>query len=49
MLRTNNSSISIADLACELGFYDQSHFTHEFKQVIGITPGQFRNKIKNEP
>ena len=24
------------------GFCDQSQFTHHFKRVVGVTPGQFR-------
>jgi transcriptional regulator GlxA family with amidase domain len=29
---------STANLAAELGFYDQSHFIREFSAVIGLTP-----------
>ena len=32
---------SIADTACQTGFADQSHMTHRFKRVFGITPGQY--------
>ena len=27
----------------ERGFSDQSHFSKFFKEVIGLTPGQYRN------
>ncbi len=33
--------LSIADVAYETGFVDQSHFTKAFKKVIGVTPGQY--------
>lgn len=33
---------TLAELAVEAGFYDQSHFTRAFKEVIGVTPGRFR-------
>ncbi|MBX3621588.1 MAG: AraC family transcriptional regulator [Rhizobacter sp.] len=31
-----------ADLAAEGGFYDQSHLIHEFRDLCGCTPGDFR-------
>jgi AraC-like DNA-binding protein len=34
-----------ADVAFSTGFADQSHFTHRFKRLIGVTPGQYVNKI----
>ena len=33
---------SIAQVAAETGFVDQSHFTRHFKRFIGVTPGQYR-------
>jgi AraC family transcriptional regulator len=33
---------SLADLALEAGFADQSHCTRVFKRVTGMTPGAFR-------
>ena len=32
---------SIASVALDVGFVDQSHFTRSFKRVIGLTPGDF--------
>jgi AraC-like DNA-binding protein len=31
----------LADVAAEVGFSSQSHLTHRFKQIIGVTPGQY--------
>jgi AraC-like DNA-binding protein len=34
---------SIVEVALRTGFCDQSQFTKRFKQLVGTTPGQFRN------
>jgi AraC-like DNA-binding protein len=31
-----------AEVAQELGFYDQSHFQNAFKQRVATTPGHYR-------
>ena len=37
---------SISAAALETGFVDQSHLARNFKQVLGFTPGQFRNFVQ---
>ena len=37
-----NSDRTIADIACETGFYDHSHFTRTFKRIVGVSPGKYR-------
>ncbi len=39
-----NSSESIARIAVDFGFCDQSAFTQRFKKQIGLTPHQFRER-----
>jgi AraC family transcriptional regulator len=34
--------LSLAEVAARAGFSDQSQFTHHFKRLVGVTPGQFR-------
>jgi AraC-like DNA-binding protein len=34
---------SILQISAQLGFYDQSHFTKTFKQLVGVPPSSFRN------
>jgi AraC family transcriptional regulator len=36
------SDLSIADVAIQAGFYDQSHFGYHFKRHFGVTPAAFR-------
>lgn len=38
--------VSISQIAYQLGFADQSHFTHRFKQFQGVTPGQYRRSVQ---
>lgn len=35
------AGMSTASVAAETGFADQSHFSHHFIQVSGVTPGQY--------
>ena len=34
--------ISLADIAANIGFYDQSYFNKVFKKITGITPKKFK-------
>lgn len=38
---------SLARVATELGFSDQSHFTREFRRIHGETPLAYRNRFKS--
>ena len=33
---------TVATIAAEVGFYDQSHFSNTFKRVTGQTPSEYR-------
>ena len=39
--------IDLADTAHEVGFADQSHLNRHFKGITGITPGVFRNFLRD--
>jgi AraC-like DNA-binding protein len=40
----NTTQKSIAEIAVEAGFYDQSHFTKRFRKATGMTPLAFRKQ-----
>lgn len=42
----HSSALPISDIAQALGFSDQSHFTRRFRDVEGVSPGQFRRQMK---
>jgi len=37
---------ALADMAADLGYTDQAHFTHDFRTVTGMTPGEY---LKDQP
>jgi AraC family transcriptional regulator len=39
--------LSLAEIALSAGFCDQSQFSHHFKRLVGLTPGQFRFTAKS--
>src|SRR5262249_31553080 len=43
LLQTGGDA-SLAEVAAHAGFSDQSQFTHHFKRLVGVTPGQFRGR-----
>ena len=42
-LRSTDSSM--AQIANECGYYDQSAFTRQFRRVVGMSPGAYRSSI----
>jgi AraC family transcriptional regulator len=40
------SDLALAEVAAHVGFSDQSQFTHHFKRLLGVTPGQFRTPAR---
>ena len=45
-LLQTGGGFSLAEVAAQNGFSDQSQFTHHFKRLVGVTPGQFRTPAK---
>jgi AraC family transcriptional regulator len=40
------TGLSLAEVAACAGFSDQSQFSHHFKRLVGVTPGQFRTPAR---
>ncbi len=38
----------LSELAYELGYYDQAHFNHEFKEMLGSTPIEYLKMLKEK-
>jgi AraC-like DNA-binding protein len=43
------SDRTIADVAADCGYYDQSQLTRQFRRVIGVTPRDYRAHRPGEP
>jgi len=42
----STTSLSITEIAVEVGFNDQSHLHRHFKRTVGLTPRQYRKQLK---
>ena len=40
------AGLPLAEVAAHAGFSDQSQFSHHFKRLVGVTPGQFRTPAR---
>jgi AraC family transcriptional regulator len=47
-LLQTDSACSLAEVATHAGFSDQSQFSHHFKRLLGVTPGQFRMRVRTD-
>ena len=44
--KLRDDGLSLADVAMECGFSDQSHLTRVFRQAVGVSPGAWRRDVK---
>jgi AraC-like DNA-binding protein len=42
-----NRDTDWAQLAVDLGYYDQSHFIKDFKSIVGQTPAEYQKEVKS--
>ena len=45
-LLQTKTGLSLAEVAADTGFSDQSQFSHHFKRLVGVTPGRFRTPAR---
>lgn len=41
-IQTTSSSTNLTDIAYQLNYFDQAHFIHDFKEMTGMTPKEYR-------
>ncbi|MCQ1996839.1 helix-turn-helix domain-containing protein [Arthrobacter sp. zg-Y1171] len=44
----DNTELSIADVAADLGYADQAHLANAFREVLGFTPSGYRHSASRE-
>src|SRR5262245_24840880 len=42
------TDLALAEVAAHAGFSDQSQLSHHFKRLVGVTPGQFRTRVRTD-
>ena len=42
------SDLAISDVALRVGMYDLNYYSRVFKQIIGMTPSQYRNMMREK-
>jgi AraC family transcriptional regulator len=42
----HNPDVSLTALAQDCGYSDQPHFNHDFRQYMGITPGEYAEMFR---
>ena len=47
-LLQTGTDFSLAEVAAHAGFSDQSQLSHHFKRTVGVTPGQFRTRVRTD-
>lgn len=40
---------TLTDLAVRHGWYDQAHFTRDFTALVGVSPGEYRDRLRAAP
>jgi AraC-like DNA-binding protein len=45
----SGAKLDWADIACQCGYFDQSHFVHDFQAFAGLTPSIFLERRTNDP
>jgi AraC-like DNA-binding protein len=43
-----DAAVPICDVSAAVGYADQSHLTHRFKRLLGITPAQYARRQRRE-
>lgn len=44
--RLESTDLALATIASECGYYDQSAFTKQFQQAVGMAPGAYRAEVR---
>ena len=43
-----NTDIPVKDIVAQIGYIDAANFVRKFKGYEGITPGQYREKMRKK-
>jgi AraC family transcriptional regulator len=44
--KLSETNAAIATIAAETGFFDQAHFSHQFKAMVGHSPLRYRQLLR---
>lgn len=40
---------TVTEVAFEVGYTDPNYFSSAFKRVVGVNPGRYRRKVRQNP
>ena len=44
---SDGEAVNLAELALDLGYFDQAHFVKDFGAIVGIAPREYAREVRS--